>query len=146
MVTSCTSCGSKPVEQFNPFTPKGDQFQISLHPYQKYYETQYEEHWLFITYSDERWLCYQFSLPHLYISYLKGWANVPFELGSEGVKYFITTITASVRKATLRWNLTFCCMNTNLLTVSCVSVMSGVMSLPNNLYKCIRKYTILFSE
>ena len=32
----------------------------------------------FHTYSDERWLYYQFSLPHLYISLQKGWENVLF--------------------------------------------------------------------
>ena len=41
--------------------------------------------WLFITYSDERWLYFQFSLPHLYISLQKGWENVLFELWSERV-------------------------------------------------------------
>ena len=39
--------------------------------------------WLFIAYSDERCLCYQFSLPHLYVSPWKGWENVLFELGTE---------------------------------------------------------------
>ena len=41
-------------------------------------------------------------------------------------------------KATLRWNLTFCCTNTNLLTVSCSSVVSGVTSLPNIPDKCTK--------
>ena len=41
---------------------------------------------LFIAYSGETWLYYQFSLPHLYISPWKGWDNVLFELGSERVK------------------------------------------------------------
>ena len=40
--------------------------------------------WLFITFSEERWLCCQFSLPHLYISYLKGWENVLLRLGVKG--------------------------------------------------------------
>ena len=39
--------------------------------------------WLFIAYSDERWLYYQFSLSHLYIFSLKGWENVLFECRSE---------------------------------------------------------------
>ena len=38
--------------------------------------------WLFIVYSYERWLYYQFSLPHLYIFSVNGWENVLFELGS----------------------------------------------------------------
>ena len=48
-------------------------------------------------------------------------------------------------EATLRWNLTLCCTNTNFLTVSCSSVVSGVTSLrifPTN----VRKYNIFFSE
>ena len=40
--------------------------------------------------SDERWLYYQFSLPHLYIFFLKVWENVHFELGSERVKIHLT--------------------------------------------------------
>ena len=36
-----------------------------MQPHQKYYATQY---WLFVAYTDERWLYYQFTLPHLYIS------------------------------------------------------------------------------
>ena len=42
--------------------------------------------WLFIAHLDERWLYYQFSPPHLYISLEEGWENVLFELGSERVK------------------------------------------------------------
>ena len=34
---------------------------------------------LFITYSDEGWLYYQFSPAHLYISLLEGWENELFE-------------------------------------------------------------------
>ena len=38
-----------------------------LQPHQIYYITVWRT-WLFIAYSDGRWLYYQFSLPHLYIS------------------------------------------------------------------------------
>ena len=52
---------------FNPFTPKSDQCQISpaASP-ETLYHTVWRT-WLFIAYSDERWLYYQFSPPHLYI-------------------------------------------------------------------------------
>ena len=53
----------------NPFTPNRDRFQISpaaspviLH--HTVWRTR-----LFVTYSDERWLYYYFSLPHSYISF-----------------------------------------------------------------------------
>ena len=42
--------------------------------------------WLFIAYSDERWLYYQFSPPHSYIFSIKGRENVLFELRSERVE------------------------------------------------------------
>ena len=58
---------------FNPLTPKSDQFPISpaaspviLHII--LHHTVWRT-WLFMAYSDERWLYYQFALPHLHISY-----------------------------------------------------------------------------
>ena len=45
--------------------------------------------WLFKAYSDER--CYQFSLPHVYISLIKGCENVLFERGSERLRAGITS-------------------------------------------------------
>ena len=36
---------------------------------------------------DKKWLYYQFSLPHFYISSPKGWENVLFELRSERVSH-----------------------------------------------------------
>ena len=56
---------------FCPFTEYWN-FPCSLNQ-NEYYITQY---WLFIAYSDERWLYYQFSLPHPYISLQEGWENV----------------------------------------------------------------------
>ena len=48
---------------FNPSTPKSDQFQISpAAPPEILYHTVWRT-WLFIAYSDERWLYYQLSLP-----------------------------------------------------------------------------------
>ena len=48
-------------------------------------------------------------------------------------------------KATLIWNLTFCCTNTNLMTVHCSSVCQvwrHFRKFPTN----VRKYTIFISE
>ena len=39
--------------------------------------------WLFIAYSDGRWLYYQFSLHHFIHFSFKGWENVVVELGGE---------------------------------------------------------------
>ena len=71
---------------FNPFTPKSDQCQISPAASPIIVHHTVWRTWLFITHSDERWLHYQFSLPHLYIFSLKGSENVLFELRSERVK------------------------------------------------------------
>ena len=42
--------------------------------------------WLFIAYSDEKWLYYKFSLHHSYNRFLKGWENTLFELRSESAR------------------------------------------------------------
>ena len=55
--------------------------------------------WLFVPYSDERWLHYQFSLPHLYIFSLKGSENVLFE--SSGVKGSIVRWEISLDQSAL---------------------------------------------
>ena len=59
--------------KINPFTPKtkSDQFQISSAPSPEIFHHTVWRAWLFIAYSDERWLCYQSSLPHLYFLSLK---------------------------------------------------------------------------
>ena len=51
----------------NPFTPKSDQCQISPAASPEILHHTVWRTRLFIAYSDERWLYYQFSLPHLYI-------------------------------------------------------------------------------
>ena len=71
----------------NPFTPKSDQLQISPAASSEILRHTVWRTWLFIAYSDERWLYYQFSLHHLYLFYLKGWESVRFELGSERVNH-----------------------------------------------------------
>ena len=48
----------------NPFTPKSDQFQIPPATSPEVLHHTVWRTWLFIAYSDERWLYYQFSLPH----------------------------------------------------------------------------------
>ena len=52
----------------NPYTPKSDQFQVSPAASPEVLHHTVWRTWLFIAYSAERWLYYQFSLSHLYIS------------------------------------------------------------------------------
>ena len=70
----------------NPFTPKSDQSQISTAASPGILHCTVWRTWLFVSYKVDRWLCYQVSLHHLYISPLKGWENVLFELKSKRVK------------------------------------------------------------
>ena len=58
----------KTTKYINPFIPKSDQFQISPAASPAILHHTVWRTRLFIAYSDERWLYYQFSLPHLYIS------------------------------------------------------------------------------
>ena len=69
--------GRSPPGSLNPFTPKSDQCQISpaASPWEILHHTVWIT-WLFIAYSDERWLNYRFSLPHSYVFSLEGWENV----------------------------------------------------------------------
>ena len=57
---------------FNPFTPERDQCQISPAASPEILQHTVRRTWLFIAYSDERWLKYKFSLHHLCILSLKG--------------------------------------------------------------------------
>ena len=50
---------------FNPFTPKIDRIHPRILTRNKHHTIW--RNWVFIAFSDERRLCYQFSLPHLYI-------------------------------------------------------------------------------
>ena len=73
----------------NPFTPESDQCQIfPPAPLEILHHTVWRT-WLFIAYSDEKWLYYKFSLHHSYYRFLKGWENTLFELRSERVNPFI---------------------------------------------------------
>ena len=53
----------------NPFTPKSDQCQLSPAASPVILHHTVRRTWLFIAYSDERWLYYQFSLRYLNISF-----------------------------------------------------------------------------
>ena len=67
----------------NPFTPESDQCQNSPAASQEIWHHTVWRTWLFIAYSDEKWLYYKFSLHHSYNRFLKGWENTLFELRSE---------------------------------------------------------------
>ena len=69
----------------NPFTPESDQCQISPAASPEIWHHTVRRTWLFIAYSDEKWLYYKFSLHHSYNRFLKGWENTLFELRSERV-------------------------------------------------------------
>ena len=70
----------------NPFTPESDQCQNSPAASQEIWHHTVWRTWLFIAYSDEKWLYYKFSLHHSYNRFLKGfWENTLFELRSERV-------------------------------------------------------------
>ena len=71
--------------QVNPFTPESDQCQNSPAASQEIWHHTVQRIWLFIAYSDEKWLYYEFSLHHSYNCFLKGWENTLFELRSERV-------------------------------------------------------------
>ena len=70
----------------NPFTPKSDQCQNSPPASPEILHHTVWRTWLFIAYSDEKWLYYKFSLHHSYNRFLKGWEDTLFELRSERVK------------------------------------------------------------
>ena len=79
--------------QINPFTPKSDQCQNSPAASQEIWHHTVRRTWLFIAYSDEKWLYYKFLLHHSYNRFLKGWENTLFELRSERVKLWETTFS-----------------------------------------------------
>ena len=72
-------------KRVNPFTPESDQCQNSPAASQEIWHHTVWRTWLFIAYSDEKWLYYKFSLHHSYNRFLKGWKNTPFELRSKRV-------------------------------------------------------------
>ena len=72
----------------SPPTPASDQCQNSPAASQEIWHHTVWRTWLFIAYSDEKWLYYKFSLHHSYNRFLKGWGNTLFELRSERVNPF----------------------------------------------------------
>ena len=70
----------------NPFSPESNQCQNSPAASQEIWHHTVWRTWLFIAYSDEKWLYYKFSLHHSYNRFLKGWENTLFGLRSERVK------------------------------------------------------------
>ena len=66
----------------NPSTPESDQCQISPTASPEILHHAVWRTWLFITYSDERWLYCKVSLPHLYNFSLKSWENVLVNISS----------------------------------------------------------------
>ena len=79
------SCSLVASWRFNPFTPESNQCQNSPAASQEIWHHTVWRTWLFIAYSDEKWLYYKFSLHHSYNRFLKGWENTLFELRSERV-------------------------------------------------------------
>ena len=71
----CTLTDSPAQHVFNPFTPESDQCQNSPATSQGIWHHTVWRTWLFIAYSDEKWLYYKFSLHHSYNRFLKGWEN-----------------------------------------------------------------------
>ena len=71
--------------RINPLIPKSDQYQISPAASPEILHHTVWRIWLFIAYSDARWLYYQLSLPSVIHFSLQGWENAVFELGSERV-------------------------------------------------------------
>ena len=83
---------------FNPFTPESDQCQNSPAASQEIWHHTVWRTWLFIAYSDEKWLYYKFSLHHSYNCFFKGWENTLFELRSErGVDQKVIKLTSEFR-------------------------------------------------
>ena len=79
----------------NPFTPESDQCQNSPAASQEIWHHTVWRTWLFIAYSDEKWLYYKFSLHHSHNRFLKGWENTLFELRSERVEGLVRQLDIS---------------------------------------------------
>ena len=79
----------------NPFTSESDQCQNSPAASQEIWHHTVWRTWLFIAYSDEKWLYYKFSLHHSYTRFLKGWENTLFELRSERVKEMVVLVACT---------------------------------------------------
>ena len=87
------------------FSPKSDQFQISPAASPEILHHTVWRTWLFMAYSDERWLYYQFSLPHSYISLEKVGRMYLLSLRVKGL-WSRVTIPLILRKRRLHTNPT----------------------------------------
>ena len=77
------------IDQYiNPFTPKSYRSNNSPVASPEILHNTVWRICLFIACSDERWLCYQFSLSHAYICLWEGREKALFELRSERVKWY----------------------------------------------------------
>ena len=65
LATQCQE-SSGMFSNINPFTPESDQCQISPAASPEIWHHIVWRTWLFIAYTDERWLYHQFSLPHTF--------------------------------------------------------------------------------
>ena len=107
---------------------------ILLQPHKKYDHTVWRT-WLFIAYSDEKWLYYKFSLHHSYSRILKGWENTLFELRSERVKrqvvhtvwWYISGEAAGKTWNWLGWTLIYQGASTNQKGRNCWVVLKVLL-------------------
>ena len=104
-----------------PFTPESDQCQNFPAASQEMWHHTVWRTWLFIAYSDEKWLCYKFSLHHSYNRFLKGWENTLFELRSERLMLIFRQRGLRVKQAfalsrCAAWFLLYCAsLSTNTI-------------------------------
>ena len=98
--------------------------------------------WLFIAYSDEKWLYYKFSLHHSCNRFLKGWENTLFKLRSERVKTCKLLIDVRVCPVLRR----FCTSVCHVLR-SCLAPVTGLNCLfsPGISPRHERQYRLLWT-
>ena len=111
---------------FHPFTPKSDQFQISPAALPEILHHTVWRTWLFITYSDGRWLYYQFSLLHLYIISLSKVGRMYF-LNLWGWQTWLTVAFVEFRRGCMNSQITskLCLMFTCFIIWSSSSIPLG---------------------
>ena len=90
---------------FYPFTPESDQCQNSPTASQEIWHHTVWGTWLFIAYSDEKWLYYKLSLHHSYNRIFKGWEYTLFELRSERVNLQMCPTTVLFGILAFMWQI-----------------------------------------
>ena len=136
---------------FSPFTPKSDQCPNSPAASQEICHHTVWRTWLFIAYSDAKWLYYKFSLHHSYNRFLKGWENTIFELRSERVNPFTPksdqcqispcSLTRNITPHSMK-NLTF----HSLLRWKVIILQILATSLIQSLFERLGEYTFRAQE